>query len=137
MKKIITVGSFLIAVASLSSCGSSSKPEDKDLVEVTVEDSVEDAVEEQEASVSLLATADDSDWDQMLDDYEEYVDRYIMFYKKAMKGDMEAMAGYPELLEKANDLQASMEKAQTDNRLSVSQVRRISEIQTKMLKGIQ
>lgn len=38
--------------------------------------------------------ADSSDWDKLLDEYEQYVDQYVKTYKKAMNGDMSAMAEY-------------------------------------------
>ena len=72
------------------------------------------------------------DWDKMLDDYDDYVDEYIKFYKKAMNGDQSAMSEYPALMEKATNLQKSMEKAQNNNELSTAQVNRMMKIQTKM-----
>lgn len=76
------------------------------------------------------------DWDKMLDDYEEYVDQYIVFYKKALKGDNSAMTEYPAMMEKATSLQESMITAQNNDELSVSQVQRMSRIQSKMINGI-
>ena len=68
----------------------------------------------------------------MLDDYEEYVDEYIKFYKKAMKGDNSAMADYPAMMEKATALQTSMANAQSNNELSTTQIQRMMKIQMKM-----
>lgn len=73
---------------------------------------------------------DDSgdDWDKVLDDYEEYVDAYISFYKKAMDGDdLAALAEYPKMLAEAqtyyNKLQkakGSMTSAQIDRLLAIA-----------------
>lgn len=84
---------------------------------------------------SDFSTSGSSDWDKMLDDYEAYVDKYLEFLKKANKGDISAMQEYPALLEKATELQNSMQKAQDDNQLSPEQIRRMGEIQVKMLNA--
>ena len=68
----------------------------------------------------------------MLDDYEDYVDEYIKFYKKAMEGDNSALTQYPALMQKATALQQSMAKAQNNNELSATQIQRMMKIQTKM-----
>jgi hypothetical protein len=54
-----------------------------------------------------------------------------------MKGDNSAMSEYPIIMEKANELQKSMEEAQGNNELSIEQNRRMVEIQNKMLKAMQ
>lgn len=84
-----------------------------------------------------FASTGDENWDVMLDDYEEYVDEYLKFYKKAMKGDANALSEYPALMEKATNLQNSMTEAQNDNKLSVEQYERMMKIQMKMLKAAQ
>lgn len=85
---------------------------------------------------NTTASSGSEDWDQMLDDYEEYVDEYIKFYKKAMNGDQSAMSEYPTLMEKATKLQTSMEKAQSNNELTASQITRMTKIQTKMMNAV-
>jgi hypothetical protein len=84
-----------------------------------------------------LLNSGSEDYDKMLQNYDEYVTEYIKFYKKAMKGDNTAMSEYPAMMEKANALQESMQEAQGNNQLSVKQIAKMSEIQTKMLKGMQ
>ena len=37
----------------------------------------------------------EKEYNEMLDDYEGFVDEYIVFYKKALKGDMDALSSYP------------------------------------------
>ncbi len=74
----------------------------------------------------------DSDIDKMLDDYENYVDQYIVYVKKASEGDMTALSEYPSLMEKANQLQSSLQEAQNNNNFSADQMKRMVSIQQKM-----
>lgn len=73
-----------------------------------------------------------SDIDRMLDDYENYVDQYIVYVKKASEGDMTALSEYPSLMEKANQLQSSLQEAQNNNNFSADQMKRMVSIQQKM-----
>lgn len=70
------------------------------------------------------------DWDALLDSYEEYVDKYISFAKKAAKGDMDALSEYPSLLEKAQELSNELSGAQGS--MSSSQWSRYMRITNKM-----
>ena len=72
----------------------------------------------------------------MLNDYEDYVDEYIVFYKKAAKGDLDAMSDYQKLQGKAEKFDAKMAKARNNNNLTAKQVSRFLEIQTKMGNAI-
>jgi len=76
------------------------------------------------------------DWDKMLDDYEEYVDEYIKFYKKAIEGDLSALSLYSSIMEKATKLQTSMLDAQNNDELNIMQIQRMIEIQLKMSTAI-
>ena len=75
------------------------------------------------------------DWDALLNSYEQYVDKYISYMKKASKGDMNALAEYPALMEKAQELSEKMENAQGD--MSASQWARYMKITNKMTKAAQ
>ncbi len=76
-------------------------------------------------------------WDKLLDDYEDYVDEYIKFYKKAQNGNTSAISEYTDMLKKAENLQRSLESAKNDNSLSISQIQRLNKIQMKILNEIQ
>lgn len=76
---------------------------------------------------------DSKNLDNVLNEYEKYVDDYVKFYKKAMAGDNSALTEYASLLEKAQALQTSLDQAQNDNSLSVNQASRMLKIQQKML----
>ncbi len=88
---------------------------------------------ESSSNKTNVALNNNEDWDEMLNDYEDYVDEYIKVYKKAIKGDNSAMMEYPELLEKATELQGSMEQAKGD--MSSTQVSRMMKIQTKLARA--
>lgn len=75
------------------------------------------------------------DWDALLNSYEQYVDKYISYMKKAAKGDMSALSEYPALMEKAQDFSNKMSGAQGD--MSAAQWARYMKITTKMTKAAQ
>jgi len=91
---------------------------------------------DEEATDETASTSNDGkNWDKVLNDYEKYVDDYVKFYKKAMSGDNSAMTQYASLLEKAQDLQTSLDQAKNDNSLSTKQASRMLKIQQKMLNA--
>lgn len=73
------------------------------------------------------------DWDAVLTSFEEYVDEYIAFVKKAANGDIGALAKYPSLMKKAEDLCDKLEDAEDD--LSSDQLVRYNNICKKMLRA--
>jgi hypothetical protein len=89
------------------------------------------STEDTESTVS----SGNEDWDKALEDYENYVDEYIKFLKKANKGDMTAMTQYPALMQKAQEMEKSLGSAQADNDLSPEQIEKMMNIQTKMMKA--
>lgn len=96
--------------------------------------------DEDNSSSSLYDDSDTSpsgseDWDALLTSYENYVDKYISYVKKAAKGDMTALAEYPSLMEKAQDFSDKLQRAQGD--LSASQWARYNKITMKMMKAAQ
>lgn len=82
-----------------------------------------------------VSNSGNENYDKVLDDYEAYVDKYLVFLKKANKGDMSAMQEYPALMEKAQDLEKSLKEAENDKSLNASQMKRMVKIQTKMLNA--
>lgn len=128
----------LLFIASLMISLSSCKKEEPEVM--NLDSSFDTSIDTTSTSIEDVEIESESvseDWDKMLDDYEEYVDQYVVLYKKAMKGDNSAITEYPALMEKANELQQSMEKAQNDNNLSPDQITRMTKIQTKMMKAMQ
>lgn len=82
------------------------------------------------------STLNSNNWDNILDEYEGYVDEYIDFFQKAKNGDMSALQEYPKLMEKAENLQKSLQQRKNNNSLNNSQTKRMLKIQKKMINGI-
>ena len=83
----------------------------------------------------LSSGSGSEDWDELLESYEEYVDKYISYLKKAAKGDVTALSEYPALMEKAQEFSNKLQNAQSD--MSTSQWARYNKITSKMLKAAQ
>lgn len=75
-----------------------------------------------------------SSWDDLLDEYEAYVNQYIKYYKKSQQGDMAALEEAMSLLEEARDLAERIEAASGE--LSTAQAQRLVRIQQKMANAI-
>lgn len=75
------------------------------------------------------------DWDELLNSYEEYVDKYIAYLKKASKGDMTALSESATLMQKAQEFSDKMENA--EGSMSASQWSRYMKITNKMLNAAQ
>lgn len=73
------------------------------------------------------------DWDDLLNSYEQYVDKCIPYMKKAAKGDINALSEYPALMEKAQEFGEKMENAQGE--MSPSQWARYMKITNKMTQA--
>lgn len=86
-------------------------------------------------SYSSSSSSGSQDWDALLKSYEQYVDKYISYMKKAAKGDMSALSEYPTLMEKAQELSSKMEDAQGE--MSASQWARYMKITNKMAQAAQ
>ena len=82
-----------------------------------------------------ISSSSSEDWDELLESYEEYVDKYISYIKKASNGDMDALSEYPALLKKAQEFSDKMKNAQSD--MSASQWAKYNKITMKMLEAAQ
>lgn len=79
-------------------------------------------------------SGDPSDWDQAIDQYEDYIDQYIVMLKKSKAGDMTALTESAELMEKAESASKSLDDAKGD--LTTEQQERLLKIQTKMFEAV-
>lgn len=79
--------------------------------------------------------AGDSSIDEMLDSYENYVNRYIQLMKKAANGDMSAAAEYAQLYQEAIELQSRLENVSGE--MSTAQINRMNRINNKLLQAAQ
>ena len=98
---------------------------------------VENQDEKQKKQEEKKATKDQTNkvvnYDQMLNDYEMNVDKYIEEYEKSLKGDTEK-SNYAGYLKKAQDLEAKLLKAK--EQLTRAQVDRFQKIQAKLAKAL-
>ena len=116
-----------ISVGSSSDEGVSAESSETDDEVLSDEESSDGEAE------SSISNAGSTDWDELLDSYEQYVDKYIKFARKAANGDMNALSEYPALLEKAKEFSEKMENAQSE--MSASQWGRYMRITTKMTQA--
>ena len=82
---------------------------------------------------STYQSAGSEDWDELLQSYEQYVNKYIVYVKKAARGDVTALAEYPRLMQKAQELGEKLDAVQGE--MSASQLARYTKINMKMLKA--
>lgn len=75
----------------------------------------------------------DGDFDEYLDTYEEFCDKYTNLIKRAGEGDADAISEYPEILKKAQELGEKMQKIQ--GIATPEQIARFAEIQKKFLNS--
>lgn len=115
--------------SSISYDDEESYEEDEESYEEDDDDDNDDSYETDDDSSS-----DSEDWDSVLDSYKEYVDDYISLMKKAKKGDVDALAEYPSILENAQELGEKLQKAKGS--MSSSQLSRYTRITNKMTQAI-
>ncbi len=83
-------------------------------------------------SSSSSSSSGSTDWDEVLDSYERYVDKYVALAKKAKNGDIDALNEYNECMQEAIELNEKLSSAKGE--LSVNQVARLNKITLKMSK---
>lgn len=83
-----------------------------------------------ESSSTTKVASDSKKWDEILDEYEKYVESYAKLIKKASSGDVSAMTESAKMLEHAQNLDEKFKDAKDD--MSASQLKRYMEITTKI-----
>ncbi len=81
-------------------------------------------------------TIQSDDWDELLDEYEEYILKCIKVMEKVKKGDISAMTELASIQESALSLSKKLEEAQKSKGLSTSQAKRFIKLQTKLTKAL-
>lgn len=81
----------------------------------------------------LSSGSGSSNWDEVLDEYEKFIDSYIRLAKKAAKGDISAATEMSSYMSKAESLSNKLENA-NDN-MSASQLARFQKLQTKLVNA--
>lgn len=74
-----------------------------------------------------------ADWDKILDEYEQFVNKYYNYAEKVSKGNASAMTDALSMAEKAQSLADKLERA--DDNLSTAQANRLLKIQNKMIQA--
>lgn len=122
-------------VALLSSCGQ--KKSETAVIETANDTEVVEVVDPASETLAVSAEAEtepsssqSSNWDALLDEYEDYMTQAVKMAKKAQSGDMSVMTEYASLLEKAQSLQKKLESAEND--MTPAQVARLNKIATKL-----
>lgn len=96
------------------------------------ESTEEETTNDEDAEATDVSSGD---FDEVLDAYSEYVDKYIAYCKKAAKGDMSALSEYPELMQKAQEFGEKLQNAQGD--ATPEQWAKYMKIQAKFIKAVQ
>ena len=88
-----------------------------------------------DGSSDMSSSSGSTDWDELLDSYERYVNDYIALAKKAKNGDMSALSEYASVLQDANDLSEKIQGAKSE--MSTSQIARYNKISIKLANAAQ
>lgn len=83
-----------------------------------------------ENSATVLGSRD---WDQLLDDYDEFLTQYIAFIKKAGNHDLTAMGDAAGLMAKAEDIDRQLKQGEKDDALSAAQLKKLIKLEAKMI----
>ena len=144
MKKLL-LSFAVVAALGMTSCGGEDAKETESKGSVDVKETESNIEEEYDSDeyvdeIEDLTDSEDghsgsANWDKTLDDYEDYVDQYIVLLEKAMNGDASAMSEYPALMQKAQELQGDLENVQSE--FSSSQASRLLKIQNKLMQAAQ
>ena len=94
----------------------------------------EDAKKRKSSNTSSSSSSN-SDWDEVLVEYEEFIDNYITLLKKATSnpGDMTIIAEYTTYMQQAEKLGRKLSGAGSD--LTSSQMRKFTKLQTKLMNA--
>jgi hypothetical protein len=129
MKKNKLFPTLLICASFfLASCGSDEKKPDTTVTATTITDTTQ--------TVTTVPTSAQH-WDEVLDQYDKYVDDYATTYRKAMSGDEDAKAAVAGIVKKGQELQISLAGAKKDRSFTPAQYKRLTEIQQRMMRAIQ
>lgn len=130
MKRIF-IPVLALSFMFMSSCNN--EKSDEELYHESMENEALEKAEQSETKVTEPVKAGNS-YDEMLDNYEKFVDSYIVVMKKMKNNDMSVMEEYTDLMEKAETLGGELDKDQGD--MSKEQLKRYLDLQNKFTKAI-
>ena len=116
-----------------SSSSSSTTSVDDEGSSSSYSSSMDDDDDDEEVVSKSKSSSSSKNWNALLDSYEQYVDKYISYMKKAANGDMSALSEYPALMQKAQEFSEQMENAQGD--MTAAQWARYMKITQKMMNA--
>lgn len=138
-KQFLIIGA--ISAMTIASCGGSNEPENQDdvlqddieLTDETENDQDMDVSEDDIGSTDETSSSDE--WNEVLDDYEAYVDDYIAIIKKqkADPSDISIMTEYQGLMQKGTEWSTKMSEMSSE--FGTEQLSRMQEIQMKLSKA--
>lgn len=79
---------------------------------------------------STVSSSTGNNWDELLKEYEEYLDDYFDMLERANNGDYSAVMEANSLLSKAQSLQNKLQNAKND--LTAAQVKKLTDLSNKM-----
>ena len=123
LEKIYTTGSIVLYLDEdeEESDDNATKRNDDDEEELDSDDEEDDDTSDNTSS---------ADWDAILDELENYVDKTITVCNKVNNGDMSAMSEYSSLIQSSQELSSKL--AQGQGSMTAAQVARYTKISTKM-----
>lgn len=140
MKKLFNIVCILTVACLVVACGSRNSRKATENTTAVNEEPTHDTIVT-EVSNEPEVTMDESEqeiaannWDDVLDEYEEYADKYISCIQKAQNGDMSAMSDLASLMETARDLGDELSNASDD--LSNAQIARYTRITEKFTSAM-
>ena len=88
---------------------------------------------DEEPDEEVTTASGSSEWDDIIDDYDELYTDYIKLIKKAKGNDMEALSEYPKIFSKIMEISQKLENAGDD--LTPEQMTRFMEVQVKAMQA--
>lgn len=110
------------------STASSSSENVEEFVVVDTDDDEDD-----DNNVSFSSSTSDEDFDEFLEAYENYIDKYIALLKKAQDGDYSAMADAASLMSDAQEYGEKLQKMKGN--LTAAQLAKFQKLQQKLLNA--
>jgi hypothetical protein len=77
----------------------------------------------------------DLKWNKLVDDYMNYVNEYVLNYKKSLKGSSISLSKYPYMRAKSEALSLKLDKAQKKELLTKKQIKKILKIKMKIINS--
>lgn len=94
-------------------------------------DDIDDVVLFQEDEVKTKSSAKSENWDSILDSYEKFANKYVLFYKKVKAGTI--TIGSPEYVEYTQEALDFMEKlSRAESEMTTAQVIRMNKIAARI-----